>query len=351
MFLSALLAPLCQCGGNLYAQVEFGMAYTTELQTNFRSEQTLEDETVVPSFNYVNLLRLNLAVRLSHACSFQASTLSTVRTSRNALTDTYQSPSNIEAGNLPLVLAVAGVEWHSTRTDSIGRRHTVFGGIRNMNEDYFTSDVTSLFTINSGGIYPTISANYHIADYPLSSVGIHYAYQAPDFIIQASIYNGSGNSSFYGRDNMFRFCPDADGLFFLTQGEYRYRGSRYFLGGALHYGEMEDDIHHHGRTTLWAYAEQVVTPSLTLLGGYSHAFHHDSPCTDFACLGGQLTLGTWTLGLLTDYVHIYDDNEWATELTCTKPLNRHVTLQPAFHFIRNGFGTNFSGMMRVKVNF
>ena len=43
----------------------------------------------------------------------------------------------------------------------------LFVGVRNVNEDFFTSDVTSLFTNGSCGIFPTIAASYPIANFPL----------------------------------------------------------------------------------------------------------------------------------------------------------------------------------------
>ena len=79
----------------------------------------------------------------------------------------------------------------------IGRQHAVCG-IRNMNEDYFTSHFMSLFTNSSCGIFPTISANYRIANYPLASMGIHLERKIRELTVMASVYNGVGYKSFSG---------------------------------------------------------------------------------------------------------------------------------------------------------
>ena len=56
------------------------------------------------------------------------------------------------------------------------KNQSLFLGVRNMNEDYFTVPFTSFFTIISCGIFPTISIYYTIATYPLSSLSIYFVY-------------------------------------------------------------------------------------------------------------------------------------------------------------------------------
>lgn len=127
--------------------------------------------------------------------------------------DDLQTFSNIEEDNLPLALAVCGANWQ------INDKHSLFFGIRNMNEDYFTSPVTSFFTNSSCGVYPTISANYDIANYPVASVGAHYRFESAigsnesngSIVFQTSLYNGKGSYHFTSRDNVFRFYPK-DGI-------------------------------------------------------------------------------------------------------------------------------------------
>ena len=60
---------------------------------------------------------------------------------------------------------VAGFTWH------INDRHSLFAGIRRIDEDYFCSDAHALFTNSSCGGYPTITFNYPVAIYPVSAMG------------------------------------------------------------------------------------------------------------------------------------------------------------------------------------
>lgn len=100
-----------------------------------------------------------------------------------------QGFSNIDEDNTTLAPAVAGLTFTSGGS-------MLFAGIRNMNEDYFTSHFMSLFTNSSCGIFPTISANYRIANYPLASMGIHLERKIRELTIMASVYNGVGYKSF-----------------------------------------------------------------------------------------------------------------------------------------------------------
>lgn len=202
-----------------------------------------------------------------------------------------------------------------------------------MNEDYFTSPITSLFTNSSCGVYPTISANYDIANYPFASIGGHYKYENRNIVLQATLYNDKGSYRFTGRENVFRFCPASDGLFGLAEATYSHRGSSYFVGTAVYWGgSSSENISSSNNIkgvslSPWAYAEQRITDRLSIIAGYSHAFFvgqsvpgaergHDAACRDFAGLGGHYTWNRAELGLFADYANFAEGTEFATELTC-----------------------------------
>ena len=110
--------------------------------------------------NFVNLLRLELNVPLWNGGTFEAATLHVAKTN-DGIIDDWQGFSNIEADNMFGGIAVLGYmhEWKAGH---------VFVGVRNVNEDFFTSDITALFTNSSCGIVPTIGSSYPIANYPFS---------------------------------------------------------------------------------------------------------------------------------------------------------------------------------------
>ena len=201
----------------LTAQSVFGIEYTTEIQTNFKD------------LNWVNLLKLKLSQTLYDHIRLEIGTISIAKTHSERLIDDLQIFSNIEEKSLPLSFSVTGLSFD-------GDDSYLFVGIRNINEDYFTSPITSFFTNSSCGIFPTISANYPIANYPLSSLGIHYSWEKESWKIQASVYNGRGYNGFTADNFLLRFHPVSDGLFGITSLNYQNNGSSYHFGGVLHNG-------------------------------------------------------------------------------------------------------------------
>lgn len=311
-------AALTMGGFHLYAQ-ELGVEYTAELQSNFSD------------CNFVNLLRLNGEMALSKSLTLEASTISIAKTRKERIIDDLQNFSNIEEENLPLALAVCGANWQ------VGDSHSIFIGVRNMNEDYFTSPTTSFFNNSSCGIFPTISSNYSIANYPLASVGLHYRYEhgspsakngghTETFTLQASLYNGTGYNRFTGRDNIFRFCPKSDGVFAIAEAQCQQNENLYFLGTSLY---CNDGI----SVTPWAYSEFHATKQFTFLAGLSHAFGSNIICKDFFGFGAHFRRGKTEIGIFTDYAKFADTAEWATELTCKYQANNRISIQPTTHFI------------------
>lgn len=294
---------------NTPTNLEIGIEATSELQVSQKGDH-----------NYVNLLRLYASLAMSDFLSLEASSLSTCMTAEESIGDDLQTFSNLDAGDIPFAVSMLNLGWR------IDERQSLYLGIRNMNEDYFTSDVTSFFTNSSCGIYPTISANYSIANYPLASMGMHYSYTAEQWGVQASLYNGRGYEHFAGKDNVFRFRPSNDGIFSLVQVEHNSNGSHYYLGNALY---CNQDV----SLTPWFYAEQRLNDNFTLIVGYSHAFGEDVDCSDFVGVGAHFKLRHAECGVFSDYSRFVDCNEFATEVTCTIPIGEYLYVQPVAHII------------------
>lgn len=342
-----LLAFLCvkldiraQEGDAETRKIEWGGDLTTELQ--FANSGKV---------NFANVLRLQTCIPINGDISLDISTLSTYMTSKESIGDDLQTFSNLDADNTLLALSVCGINWE------IDQKNTLFLGVRNMNEDYFASDLTSLFTNSSCGIFPTLSANYPIANYPLASVGVHYRYEQPlsagdsRIIVQGSLYNGIGHNRFAGRENVFRFCPKNDGLFGLAQIEYQYKGSCYFLGACGRNGYDDEATGRQLGTALWTYAEQRLSDNLSLIADYSHAFGSSSFCTDFFGLGGRYSWKGCELGLFSDYARFADCDEFATELTMKIGISNHVHVQPAVHLISTDSHFHSAALLRLGVEF
>lgn len=330
-------------------KVRLTAEYTGELQTDFGMEHENEQEHS-SSVNCMNLLRLGVEVQLSRKITASVSTMSMGRTSKHRVVDDLQVFSNIEAGNLLLGIEKAGLEWNID-----GKNH-IFAGIRNIGYDYFTSDVTSLFTNSSCGIVPTVGCSYPIANYPVSSVGLHYtldcilnADSTRFFGFKASLYNGVASNGLFGRDNVFRVCPGSDGVFGVAQAEYRFGKTDCFLGGVFHTGIPEEGLKRGFRTMIWAYGEHQLTDRMSVIAAYSHAFHDDATCFNFAGVGGKYKVGQTEIGLFTDYADFRGKDEWAAELTCRVPFLQRCFVQPTVHLVGYDGRVNLIGLFRLGV--
>lgn len=143
---------------------------------------------------------------------------------------------------------------------------------------------------SSCGIFPTLSADYPIANYPVSSMGVHYELQQAQWLLQASLYNGKGSYRFTGKENVFRFCPQHDGILCLISFNYRHHDSNYHMGFALHSGMYRNyakgDTEQASkkekkeiRKIIWGYAEQSIAPRLQVLLQVSAQWHASQGCS------------------------------------------------------------------------
>lgn len=302
-----------------------GLDYTGEVQTDFKRAR------------FVNLLQLHADIPFCRKLSLQLGSISTLATDNEYILYSLQDYSNINViyPNIHFAFTVAGLSWQ------INDRHSLFAGIRRTDEDYFCSDGLSLFTGSSYGILPTFTWNAYICTFPEAALGFHYAYDHENLCLQASLYNGFGNHEFGGRYNVFRFCPKSDGIFALGQAEYRHRGSHYYLGASLH---SQNDV----LSTLWTYAEQALTPNLTLMAIYSHVFGRDVLCRNFCALGGKYGIKRFEFGLFSNYTNVVGFDQFATEFLCSIQLWKYFTVKPVLHVITTDGDTNCVGLFRVN---
>lgn len=334
----ALASVLCE--PHVFAH-EFKLTYTTEMQTDFKNR-----------VNWINLLRSDFRQSLGASFQLEAASISIAETYSDPLVDDLQIFSNIEEKNLPFALAIFGVNYRSGRS-------TFFAGVRNVNEDYFTSPCTSFFTNSSCGIFPTLSATYPLANYPSAAMCIDYKYEAENWSAELSLYNGTGHNAFTVRGNTFRVCPTSDGVLGLATFNYRKEENGYYVGFGIHSGLSAD--HEMGAEApytpgekekvtyvCWTYAEQYVAPGVCVLLQYSVNPLAQSGCRAYAGAGGTVRCGKQTIGIFADYADFVTEHEWATELTCRLPCGKTGELQPALHFIHNSRGFFTAGLLRFS---
>ena len=256
------------------------------------------------------------------------------------------------------MLAVLGYmhEWNSGH---------LFVGVRNVNEDFFTSDVTALFQNSSEGIFPTVASSYPIANYPYSGLTLYFDVTKGGWTFRNSLYNGAGYNGWKAHDNPFLVRPKKDGIFNMSQLEYEHKGGKYFAGAAVHTrqypinedGEMVSADDSKGKTTCawWIYGEQSVwkagDKNISCMVQYSENTSHQNACYRYAELGGAYQDEKNECGLSGQYARFQQGSEYSLEVTWKRQLTESISLQPSFQYIKNDNGDFTALSARLYVNF
>ena len=341
-------------GGIIPAMAQtFGLAYTTEGQYGVKSKQA----------NWVNLLRLDMEYPLYKNGGISLATVHIYKLKDNCVADDKLTFSNIEEDSTPIALAIAGY------TQILGHS-TLFAGIRNMNEDYFNTNVTSFFTNSSCGIFPTISLNYPIANYPVASMAIHYQLNYKQWEVKASLYNGVGYNKWRRYDNPFIVNIKRDGLFSITELKYKTRYGIYCGGGSLHNrlfpydekvveqanspiekkenGDQKEVATSKKKISAawWVYAEQQLwhntRSNIQAIGQYSRNTSRENMCKAYGGIGAIWSYAdkkgnNHRLGAITS-IALFNNmpfkNEHVTEVSYSYEF-AVFKIQPTMHFINN----------------
>lgn len=349
-------------GSRLYAQdivVSGDVKYTTELQYDFKK-----------SCNWVNLLDLNVqlsteAIGMWTNGFLDMELISIYRTAEERIFDDKQVFSNIDEENQWLRIFTLGYT-------HVIKKANLFLGLRNVNRDYFTTAYTSIFVNSSCGIYPTISANYPVANYPLAAMCLHAEYEVDhNWSIKSSLYNGTAYESV---KQAFTINPKRDGLFNMTQISYTRNSNNYGtynLGATIHSGmsvcnENGESQCNAKKTSqkktkvdysFWANIEQCIYSGngreIGVLAQGSFAPPGINRCSQYYGVG--LHISGWTTSSRNDQVGVFinrakfdNEKEVSLEVTGKYPIRNKVELQPAFHLIENRGNIKVAGILRLS---
>lgn len=313
----------------------YGISYTTEFQTNMEGQS-----------NWVNLLRTDFEYSIAGGWGVEAATIHIYKPVKERIADDLQVFSNIEEDNLPVSFAVLGLKYEYPL-------FTFFAGIRNMNEDYFVSPVTSLFINSSCGIYPTISSDPDIPNYPMSSLCLHMRAGNERLNLTASVYNGMSGRGVKG-GGVFNVNPVRDGVFGIMSLNSDSKYGNYVLGSTLHYGmcntaekgnetEIREKAEKRVREyAVWTSAEIPLInrkrKEINLMMQYSVNPMTVDGCRQYAGLGLDIKnfIGIQRdneFGIFANYAEYACCREFASEITWKIQLNRYLYVQPAYHHI------------------
>lgn len=341
-----ILLLACLCPLLVHAQW-FSGEYTSEWQWDMQKET-----------NWVNLLRLNLSAPVwKGKGSLEAATLHVARTGESIIED-WQGFSNIFADNQVASIAVLGYmhEWQNAH---------LFAGVRNVNEDFFVTDITSLFTNSSCGIFPTIASSYPIANYPLSGLTLYFDVERGGWTFKNSLYNGAGYNGWKRQNNPFLIKPKRDGVFNMSQLEYEHAWGHYLAGLSIHSrqfaideeGNMLPPQEARRKTTCawWLYGEQPLWKSgqrsIACMAQYSENTSKRNACYRYAELGAAYRDSLNECGLSGQYARFLQGTEYTVEATWRRQVNRILAVQPSIQYVNNKNGNFVVLSARLRCNF
>lgn len=329
---------------------DFHTTYTTELQTDMHGRS-----------NWVNLLRPEAGIRIGDKAEINIATIHICKTRKERLADDMQTFSNIEENNMAGNIALLGI--------TIGNRNVaLFAGIRNMNEDYFTSRETSLFTNSSCGIFPTLAADEAMPNYPLAAFCIDCKVNLGKWNMETSVYNGQAYHGFKD-GGVFRIAPAKEGILGIASINHSSDYGNYYMGSSVHNriciscNEREQDKEENTKSkketeiTWWIYGEKRIIRhdkiSVNILAQYSENINTHDGCRRYAGVGMTADniipiRKSNRLGIFSDYAQYTSCTESATELTWLVQITDHVSLQPALHCIHTGNHTYGIAILRMS---
>ncbi|MCL2414237.1 MAG: hypothetical protein FWC94_03175 [Bacteroidales bacterium] len=332
------------------AQPNFGVEYITDFQTNFGR-----------NYNWSNLLHLSLEIpsetinkRWTNG-RFLIQSRTAYHLFERGVIDDLMGYNNILGERIPFSLAMLGYQqqWG---------RFSVFFGVRNINQDYFTDPYMSLFTNSTPGMLPTLSFNFPLADYPFSAICLHAEFQITDnWLLKTSLYNGIAHNPQKKPLRSFRLNPRNDGIFSISEIVYtqnRIGQGIYSFGVAAHSSRRM-------RPSFFAEIEQSIFKNeqhemgFILQAGYSHiatslelndGLNGDSKCKSILGIGlyfrGLFGKDRCAFGVNFNTANFVGISERALEITWRYQWFERLAIQPAFHVVRTGSQTGTVGMLR-----
>ena len=334
--------------------------YVTEMQSNFGAK-----------YNWVNLITLSAGLPSEKISprwrngNFRSELISVHKIFKERIAGDLMIFSNIEEDNLVVNPFILG---YSHRWGNV----SLFGGLRNVNQDYFITPYTSLFTNSSAGIFPTISLNYPLANYPLSAVCLHVEYQPTEmWFFKSSLYNGVAHDP---RKNVFRSFtvnPRGDGNFSISELSFlqnRFGNGSYSLGFTVRSANADgmiagvNDSVSKGLAvqspnafwTSWLAIEQSLFRSGEKeIGFIVHtgiAPKRADVCRYYYAIGGYasgLAGGRDKSGIYLNATSVSGVKERTMEMMWQFQIKNAIALQPTYDYIRTGDTSTHIGLLRV----
>ena len=226
--------------------------------------------------------------------------------------------------------------------------------MRNVNQDYYITPYTSLFTNSSAGIFPTISINYPLANYPLSAVCLHFEYELTEnWLFKSSLYNGVAHDPRKNILRSFTVNPRNDGIFSISELSY----SQNTIGSGTYsvgFASQSKNATMQSAYTSWLAVEQSLYRSGEQeIGCIVHAGiapKRADDCRYYYAIGGYasgLAGRRNKLGIYVNATSVSGIKERTMEITWQCQIIDAMAIQPTYDYIRTADKTTNIGLLRV----
>jgi porin len=269
----------------------------------------------------------------------------------------FQFVSNIEAGNHTFLYEL----WFKQTFSHF----TVTAGLQDLNSEFASSDVGSLFLNSSFGVHSVISDNIAAPIFPLTSPGITFCWQTSRKIcLKTAVYKGSPIDFDSNPYNIKWNLNYLNGLLWVTEGQYKWSGNQeknnvLKTGFFFHEHSLESDVVNSetGNKLTYDYGFYMVGDNHVCSNG-SHGlsiFYQlgVSPRNDNFCyLGAGCTytglfskVGADVLGFAVAdgmLTKTRGRDETAFELTYKVQISNQIYLQPEMQYVMHPAELTFS---------
>ena len=247
-------------------------------------------------------------------------------------------------------------------TQEFGDNWKISAGLRNVDDDYFTSSMTSFFTGSSYGNFPTLSMNFPLPTFPLSALGVHVEYSpVEEVVIKESLYNGVASDRV---GEQFRVSPRSDGFFNIGSVEYsceifdndcEISTASYSLGYVVGNPLPADGSDRRLISAMWCNVEQPLASmdencfGMLVQGSWSPnpAIEGCDGYLSFALLWEKEDFATAGVGV--NHAFLGKTGETDVELLFGYSFLEYFTISPGVHFIfEDGGRTNVAGLLRLS---
>jgi len=331
----------------------FELDLTTEGQFNLSK----------PKANWVSLLYLHFDFNPWKNGSFVLETNSIYNLlNEELISDGIPVFSNIDNESVPLSLYLTGYA-HSFGNVSL------FGGLRNVDGDFFSFEYSSVFINSPCGLFPPVGENFPVATYPTSAMCIHGEVAITDHLIfKNSLYNGVSRMLFNDENHsVFSVNPKKDGIFNITGIGYADDEKSAFYNAGLavktSYTEYSDEDQPEkipSGYAFWINAEQRIFNArhkeIAIVAHASYAPSNHLFCNQYFG-GGTVLQGFLShknqnrIGLFASYIKLEDISEKILEITCNYNIRDIFSIQPVFQYILINHTNNFIGVLRLNYSF